>query len=191
MVFSSLTFLSVFLPVTFLLYVTLRSTVARNWLLIAASLVFYAFGEPVYILLMLVSTVMNWLFGRLMSRSEGGRRKAFVVAAVVANIGMLSVFKYADMVVSTLNAIPGVELPLPGIALPLGISFFTFQALSYVIDVYRGDVEGEASYPKVLLFISFFPQIIAGPIIKFHDIEAQIDDRALDVAEVARGLRRF
>ena len=191
MVFSSLTFLCVFLPVTFLLYVTLRSTAARNWLLIAASLVFYAFGEPVYILLMLASTIVNWLLGRLMARAEGGSRKVLVTIAVVANLGMLGVFKYADMFVSTLNALPGVTLPLPGIALPLGISFFTFQALSYVIDVYRGDVSGEDGYPKVLLFISFFPQIIAGPIIKYHDIEAQIDNRSLDAAEIAQGLRRF
>ena len=191
MVFSSLTFLCVFLPVTFVLYVALRSTPARNWLLIAASLVFYAFGEPVYILLMLASTVINWLFGRLMSRAEGGRRRVLVTLAVVVNLSMIGVFKYADMFVGTINAIPGVNLPLPGIALPLGISFFTFQALSYVIDVYRGDVSGEDGYPKVLLFISFFPQIIAGPIIKYHDIEAQIDERSLDAFEVARGLRRF
>lgn len=191
MVFSSLTFLCVFLPLTFVLYVALRSTTARNWLLIAASLIFYAYGEPVYILLMLASTVLNWLFGRGMSRAEGTARKALVTLAVVVNLSMIGVFKYADMFVGTLNAIPGVDLPLPGIALPLGISFFTFQALSYVIDVYRGDVSGEDGYPKVLLFISFFPQIIAGPIIKYHDIEAQIDSRRLELPEVARGLRRF
>ncbi len=191
MVFSSLTFLCVFLPVTFILYAVIPSLRVRNWLLIVASLVFYAFGEPVYILLMLASTVVNWLLGRFMARAEGSPRKALVTLAVVANLGMLGVFKYADMFVSTIDAIAGLSLPLPGIALPLGISFFTFQALSYVIDVYRGDVSGEDGYPKVLLFISFFPQIIAGPIIKYHDIEAQIDNRSLDAAEIAQGLRRF
>lgn len=191
MVFSSLTFLCVFLPVVFVLDRLARTVRTRNALLIAASLVFYAYGEPVLVLLMLASTLLNWGAGLAIGRMDGSCRKAVAAATVVVDLGLLAVFKYAGMAVGTLNALLGASIPVPDIPLPLGISFYTFQALSYVIDVYRGDVEPQGSWPRVLLYISFFPQLVAGPIVKYHDIEAQMADREASLTDAAAGLRRF
>ena len=187
MVFSSLTFLCIFLPVVLALYY-LR---IRNILLIAVSLLFYAYGEPVYVLLMIASIIINYIFGRLLGTENKKKRQWILAIAVVINIGLLVVFKYLDMMVQTVNQLSGSEIPLVGLALPIGISFFTFQALSYVIDVYRREVEPQKNLWNVMLYISFFPQLIAGPIVKYHDIQEQIDNRNTDVKEIAEGLRRF
>lgn len=190
MVFSSVAFLSAFLPVVFLVYQVLPSLKWKNLFLVAASLVFYAYGEPVYVLLMLISSAVNYVLGRLVS--GGGRRgKAFLALAVVLNLGILCVFKYTGFILENINALLGVLIPIPAIVMPIGISFFTFQALSYVIDVYRGDVRPQRDYGKVLLYISFFPQLIAGPIVKYHDIEREIEERQQTCQGVARGIRRF
>lgn len=189
MVFSSLTFLCVFFPVVFIVYQILPGIKSRNALLIIASLFFYAYGEPIYVLLMIISTIMNWVFGLLVAKSN--YKKLILGIAVVANLGFLAVFKYADMFFGTLNFITGNELDLPGIALPIGISFYTFQAMSYVIDVYRGVVKQQKNYFKVLLYISFFPQLIAGPIIKYKDIESQLSDRHASLDNIVYGLIRF
>ena len=191
MVFSSITFLCAVLPVTFIVYGVLPSLRVRNALLILVSLLFYSYGEPVLVLLMLASTFANYLFGLWVGSAAGSSKKAGMVVAACVNLGLLGVFKYANMAVSTLNALVGTSLPLPNIALPLGISFYTFQALSYVIDVYRGDVAPQRSYARILLYISFFPQLIAGPIVKYHDIEQQMANRHADATDVALGLRRF
>ncbi len=192
MVFSSLFFLCVFLPAVFVANLLARSVRVKNALLIVASLLFYAYGEPILVLLMLASTCFNWLMGRAVGSAEdAGRRRALVVLAVVVNVGLLGVFKYAGMVVGTINALAGLSIPTPDIPLPLGISFYTFQALSYVIDVYRRDVEAQSSYPRVLLYISFFPQLVAGPIVKYHDIAAEMENRHATADDVAAGLRRF
>lgn len=191
MVFSSLTFLCIFLPVVLALYYLFPTLRVRNILLIAVSLLFYAYGEPVYVLLMIASIVINYIFGRLLGRENRKKRKAMLAIAVIINIGLLAVFKYLDMMVQTINQLSGSEIPLVGLALPIGISFFTFQALSYVIDVYRREVEPQKNLWNVMLYISFFPQLIAGPIVKYHDIQEQIDNRNTDVREIAEGLRRF
>lgn len=191
MVFSSMTFLCVFLPVVFLLYYILPDLRIRNGLLIIASLLFYAYGEPVYVLLMLLSIFMNYFLGRMLGiRSETGR-KLVIAAAVVTNLSLLFIFKYTDMVLKTVNQISHSELPMANLALPIGISFFTFQALSYVIDVYRGEAHAEKNVLHVMLYISFFPQLIAGPIVKYHDIQEQIRKRKADSQEIAEGMRRF
>lgn len=189
MVFSSLAFLCFFLPVVFTLHLLIPSLKVRNALLVVASLLFYAYGEPTYILVMLLSTVLNWGFGVVLGRVQA--RRAVMAAAVVVNLGMLGVFKYSSMVAHSLEGLVGVAPPMPELVLPIGISFYTFQALSYVIDVYRGDVEPARSYGDVLLYISFFPQLIAGPIVKYHDVAAQIRERRVTVEGVATGLRRF
>lgn len=191
MVFSSVVFLSVFLPVVLGLYCLLPGIRIKNGLLIIASLLFYAYGEPVYVLLMLFSTVMNYLFGRGIDRWVGQKKKVFLVLNVLCNLGMLGLFKYVDMVVQTVNTIFHADFPLPGIELPIGISFFTFQAMSYVIDVYRGQVQAQKNYWNILLYISFFPQLIAGPIVKYHDIEKQMEHRKFEIEEVGKGIRRF
>lgn len=194
MVFSSLVFLCVFLPVTYVLYLLAPSLKAKNALLIVVSLLFYAYGEPIFLPMLVLSVVLNWLLGRGLSRTpltDVARRKLLLVLGVVGNLLFLGVFKYAGMAVDTINGILGTQFEGPAIWLPMGISFFTFQALSYVIDVYRGEAPGDDDVWKVLLYISFFPQIIAGPIVKYHDIEQQIDHRSLDVHESALGMRRF
>lgn len=191
MVFSSLTFLCVFLPVVFLLYSIVPSLKFRNGLLIMASLAFYAYGEPVYVLLMIFSSLLNYLCARWVAANPRKMSKLAVAAAVIVNLGILAVFKYSGFFVESLNSAAGLSLPVPQIALPIGISFFTFQALSYVIDVYRQSAEVQKNYFNVLLYISFFPQLIAGPIVKYRDISKQIENRTQDIEKIAKGLRRF
>lgn len=191
MVFSSMTFLCVFLPIVFLVNCILPSIKIKNIFLVFASVLFYAYGEPVYVLLMLASTVANYIFGRLMDRDQERFRKGVLAAAVICNHAFLGIFKYTDMVISTGNWIFHTSVPKSGIVLPIGISFYTFQAMSYVIDVYRREVEPQKKYLNVVLYISFFPQLIAGPIVKYYDIQKQIDTRKVEYTEVARGLHRF
>lgn len=191
MVFSSLTFLCVFLTVVFIVYTAVPSLKFRNGLLIVASLAFYAYGEPLYVLLMIFSSVLNFLSARFMGPKGSRRNKPLLITAVTLNLGILAVFKYTGFIVSSVNSVTGLGIPVPEIVLPIGISFFTFQALSYVIDVYRGDADVQKNYFKVLLYIVFFPQLIAGPIVKYHDISQQIDNRKQSVEKIAFGLRRF
>ena len=174
----------------FLAHQAIPNIKAKNSLLIVFSLLFYAYGEPVYVLLMIGSTVFNWLFGLLIGAGKSNR-KPLLAFAVLVNLALLGVFKYADMFLQTLNNVFALDLPLPEISLPIGISFYTFQAMSYVINVYRKQVNHQKSYFKVLLYISFFPQLIAGPIIKYHDIEKELQNRKASAEDIAIGLRRF
>lgn len=190
MIFSSLVFLCIFLPVTYILYTVLPSLKLKNSLLIVMSLFFYAYGEPVYVLLMILSAFLNYLCARLIA-GTGERKKYYLTAGLIVNLGILGIFKYAAFLVHTLNGLFGTDMPEPVLSLPIGISFFTFQALSYVIDVYRGNVEVQKSFFKVLLYISFFPQLIAGPIVKYRDISEEIDNRIQTSEQSAAGMRRF
>ena len=189
MVFSSLIFICIFLPVVYILHLVLPSIRWKNALLIVTSLMFYAYGEPVYVLLMILSTLINYFGARALSIK--GRKNLVLAVVVILNIGMLGVFKYTGFVLTSVNELTGLHIPVPNIVLPIGISFFTFQALSYVIDVYRGNVGVQKDYFKVLLYISFFPQLIAGPIVKYRDIELEVNDRAVTAHESAFGLQRF
>lgn len=189
MVFSSFIFLCFFLPVILLLYYLIPNNNFKNSILIIASLFFYAYGEPVYIILLITSVIMNYVFGILLSKKKS---KLILTISVLLNIGLLVVFKYLGLIISTINGIlPGDYLPVVSIALPIGISFYTFQALSYVIDVYRGDVKAQTNFFKLLLYISFFPQLIAGPIVKYHDISEQITNRIHSSQKVKEGIYRF
>lgn len=189
MTFSSVTFLFMLLPVTFILYALIKNINARNIILAAASIVFYAFGEPVAVMIMLISIVLNYLFG--LGASGVKWDKLSVVLAVFLNIGMLAVYKYSGFFVEIFNGITGLSVPVPQIRLPIGISFFTFQGLSYVIDVYRDKKNVQKSLFSVLLYISFFPQLIAGPIVRYSDIADRLRDREFSVDRVARGICRF
>ena len=192
MVFSSAVFLFIFLPVVFLLSRVIPGIRGKNILLLIASLLFYAFGEPVYVLLMIASIVINFTAGRLLVLCRNKAQAQLVTAAaVVLNLGMLSVFKYTDFFLSSLNQAFSLEIPLTGIALPVGISFFTFQGLSYVIDVYRDRSLCAYNIVKLALYISLFPQLIAGPIVIYHDVAHQIDHRQMNPALTADGIRRF
>ena len=191
MVFSSAVFLFIFLPVVFVLSRVLPGIRAKNILLLIASLLFYAFGEPVYILLMLASILVNFTAGRLLPLCGKGLDKLVLALAVGLNLGMLSLFKYTDFFLTTVNQVFSLEIPLTGIALPVGISFFTFQGLSYVIDVYRDREMCAKSIVKLALYISLFPQLIAGPIVIYHDVANQIDHRETAPELTADGVRRF
>ncbi len=215
MAFSSLTFISVFLPVVLVLYwicptggkrrkdgtgtgqisdggeqSSSSGLLFRNSLLLVASLLFYAYGEPVYVFLMILTVVLNYIWARLLSSLETGR-KAVVALAVVQNLGVLIVFKYAGFLAGLWNGLGLVQVPVPQIDLPIGISFFTFQALSYVLDVYRGDAKEERNLFRLMLYVSFFPQLIAGPIVKYHDIAEELQERSLTLDGMLNGIRRF
>lgn len=190
MVFSSSVFLFIFLPIVFILYYMIPSLRVRNVLLTVFSLFFYAFGEPVYVLVMLGSIVMNYLWGLLVVR-EGAVRRVAVILSVLTNIGVLFVFKYTDFLLSNINAIFSIKIPMTGIELPIGISFFTFQAMSYVIDTYRDPSLCQKNLGHLMLYISFFPQLIAGPIVRYSDIAQEIRDRQASTQDMAEGLRRF
>ncbi len=190
MVFSSIAFLCLFFPVVFLLHLVIPNKMVRNAILIVASIFFYAYGEPVYVILLLASVLMNYLLGLGISKTKS---KCILGAAVVINLLLLVVFKYAGFLAESVNLFlpTNYALPVPKLSLPIGISFYTFQALSYVIDVYRGQVPVQKNFFKLLLYVSFFPQLIAGPIVKYHDIEKEIDEREVTYEGVKSGLFRF
>ena len=193
MVFSSLTFLCIFLPAILILDRIFRNIRVKNALLLAASLLFYAYGEPVYVILMIASALLNYVSALLISKYKVKLKlkKLFLAAGVIVNLGALVFFKYTVFLVTFVNSSFGASVPVPDITLPLGISFFTFQAMSYVIDVYRGDCNVQKNFGRLLLYISFFPQLIAGPIVKYRDIEAQILSRTVNSENTALGIRRF
>ena len=183
-------FLCVFLPAAFCLHFLLPGMRAKNFLLVVASLVFYAYGEPIYVILLVASSAGNYILARLTGECPK-IRKLTMTLAVVINLGLLVIFKYSGFLVETFNSVTGAGIPVPQVRMPIGISFFTFQALSYVIDVYRGDASVQKNFGKVLLYISFFPQLIAGPIVKYHDVEAEINNRKQTPEEIGKGIRRF
>ena len=193
MVFSSVVFLFYYLPVVLGVYY-LAPRKARNLWLFLVNLVFYGWGEPVYILLMLFSVAINYASGLAVARRrETDRKKARAVLAVntAVNLLLLVIFKYTDLLVGTFNQLFGTALPLPGLALPIGISFYTFQSMSYPIDVYRGDAEPQRDFIRFGTFVSLFPQLIAGPIVRYKDIAYQLNSRRENTAQFAAGVERF
>ncbi|MDR3238825.1 MAG: MBOAT family protein [Clostridiales bacterium] len=190
MVFSSAAFMFVFFPAVFVLYRFMPGIKAKNMLLTAASLVFYAAGQIEHLPLLLFSVLCNYIAGCLMTEKPDCRRAVLIGAAFV-NLGLLGAYKYLGFLTANLNALFHFHIPEISIALPIGISFFTFQGLSYTIDVYRDKKAATRDFGKLLLYISFFPQLIAGPIVKYHDITEQIDARQCSAAMTADGLRRL
>ncbi len=192
MVFSSLTFLYIFLPLCLVAYFLTGKIKVRNFILLLFSLVFYAWGEPKYILLMLAATAVDYAAGLLIEKYRGtGKAKFFLFCAVFLTLSVLGVFKYADFFADSVNRVFSLQMPLLGLSLPIGISFFTFQALTYVVDVYRGRVPVQPYYYKLLLYVSMFPQLIAGPIVRYSDVCAQIDGRVCTWQKASRGILRF
>lgn len=188
MVFSSAVFLFIFLPVVILLHTVIQNIKVRNGLLIVASLVFYAFGEPVYVLMLIGSVAVNYIFGTLLARNKN---KAVLAVAVVVNLALLVVFKYTGFLVTSINQIFSSNIPVPDIVMPIGISFYTFQAISYIIDTYRSEDSGKQSFFDVLLYISLFPQLIAGPIVKYNSIKDEIKTRMVTTDGLLHGIRLF
>ncbi len=190
MVFSSISFLCGFLFIVFALYSIIPSIPVKNILLIIFSLVFYSVGEPVYVFLMIGMSFVNYIFGLLIGKKiENSRLWLFL--SVLVNISVLFVFKYVNFIIGNINQLLNTSISETNLVMPIGISFFTFQAMSYVIDVYREDCGYQKNFLNVLLYISFFPQLIAGPIIKYHDMEREITDRKQTLEDVEGGIRRF
>ena len=191
MLFSSIPFLYYFLPCVLLLYF-LAPGKLKNSVLMLSSLFFYGWGEPKYLILMLLSITQGYIFGRLVEKYRGQRRaKLFLTLSVVFSFLMLGYCKYADFFISSFNAVTGLSIPLLKIALPIGISFYTFQVLSYVIDVYRGKTAAQRNFIDLAAYVSLFPQLIAGPIVRYSDVAAELKSRTHSVSAAAEGVRRF
>lgn len=192
MLFTDLLFLYLFLPVCIAAYFFSKKPVFRNIALILFSFIFYAWAKPLNIILLFFSALVNYLMARFISAAKSNRlSKLYIVLALVFNIGMLGVFKYTDFFISNINGLFGTSIPFTGIALPLGISFYTFQALSYILDVYWEKVEAQRSFYKLLMYISLFPQLVAGPIVRYETIENEVDNRRITVMDISSGISRF
>ncbi len=194
MVFSSAPFLFLFLPIVLIAYYNpiIKSLAFKNAVLIVSSIFFYAWGEPIYVLLMLGSIIINWALGLVVDKNRDNKKsRAALVLSVIANIGMLFVFKYLTFTLENINALLHTDFNTLNITLPIGISFFTFQAMSYVIDVYRGKGEVQKNPCYVALYISFFPQLIAGPIVRYQTIADQIKNRSENFDDFTNGVYRF
>jgi alginate O-acetyltransferase complex protein AlgI len=189
MVFSSPVFIFLFLPIVYLINLVLPKRFSNGFLLLF-SLIFYAWGEPLYVFLMIFSGLINFLL-TLSMKEDSNRRKIVLIIAIIFNIGLLGLFKYADFLILTINGILKTSLPLLNLPLPIGISFYTFQTMSYVFDVYNHETSVQRNYFSLLLYITFFPQLIAGPIVQYHDIAKQIESRFVTLDKTAVGLRRF
>ena len=191
---NSMIFLTAFLPVVFVLdRLCVRKTALKNILLLLASLVFYAWGEPVYIVLLLVSIAANYGIGLLLGRQrdESVAAKTVLAAGILVNLGILGYYKYFDFFLRIVNRLTGSEHEMRNIPLPIGISFFTFGAISYLMDLYRGHYEAEKNPLNMALYLSFFPKISVGPIARYRDFAPQLTNRQETVEKTAEGIRRF
>lgn len=194
MLFSSTIFIFLFLPIVLILYyLVFRGRRARNLVLLTASLGFYAWGEPWFVVVMMFSILCNWFFGLLVDRFRQSQKHAqrLIILMLIVNFSILFIYKYLLFVLTNLNYIFNKAIPLPTILLPIGISFFTFQGVSYVLDIYRNDAEVQNKLSNVALYIALFPQLIAGPIVRYKTIAEQIEHRIETMADFSIGIRRF
>lgn len=192
MLFPSITFLFYFLPLFFFLYWAAPGITAKNLVLLFASLIFYAWGEPRFVLLLAGQIVFNYGAALLIGAARENRRRLATALGVAMNLAVLGLFKYADFAVGTLNGVLGADtFALPGLALPLGISFFTFHAISYLVDVHRGEVAPNRSLLAVAVYVAMFPQLVAGPIIRYHTIVRRLSARRMSLGRVSAGMRIF
>nr|MCR5262636.1 MBOAT family protein [Clostridiales bacterium] len=198
MVFSSLHFLFAFLPLFFIVYYSMGKLFGirgKNVSLFIFSLLFYAWGEPVYVLLMIYSTILDYTCGRMIEAGEKEgdqkKKKAFLAVSMIGNLGLLAIFKYLAMIVGTANTLLGLVIPVPEITLPIGISFYTFQTMSYSLDVYRGKIEAQRDIINFGAYVAMFPQLIAGPIVRYETVAAELNGRTETAEDFAAGARRF
>ena len=192
MVFSNLLFVYIFLPMNLIFYFLAKNIRIKNVVLLIFSLIFYAWGEPKYVFLLIAMSLADYGFALLIAKGRGTKKaKAALFGAIVVSVGLIGVFKYGTFVLQNVNSVFGVPAEIPNIALPIGISFYTFQLLTYVVDVYRGDAEAQRNFSKVLLYASLFHQCIAGPIVRYKDINEQILNRSTDASQMGMGINRF
>lgn len=191
MLFSSITFLYCFLPCVLLVYFIVPDRM-KNFVLLSSSLLFYGWGEPKYLAFMLASIAQSYIAARLVERLRGTAGARLVTAlSAAASLGLLAYCKYADFFIENFNALMGLSVPLLRVALPVGISFYTFQILSYVIDVYRGDVPAQRNFIDLAMYVAMFPQLIAGPIVRYSDIAGSLKNRRTSLADASEGITRF
>lgn len=195
MVFSSLTFLLLFLPITLFVYFSVSNRILRNLILFIASIIFYAWGEPIYVVLILFSTINDYMFSLLIQRQKDldNKRKAkiYFILSLIINIGILSYFKYFSFIVGNINNILHTDIVTHDLPLPIGISFYTFQTMSYTIDVYRGEVKAQRNFLTLATYVTLFPQLIAGPIVRYITVEDELEHRNESIGAIADGTRRF
>lgn len=192
MVFASLTFLYIFLPLNILLYFLSKNSRYRNIILILFSLIFYAWGEPVYIFLLIASATVDYYNGLFIDRFRQTKwAKIGIISTLIFNIGLLATFKYLDFIYENINSIFGTHFVPAGLALPIGISFYTFQTISYVLDVYWDKVPVQRSWSKFMLFVSLYHQLVAGPIVRYAHISSEINNRKFDIIDISKGIFRF
>ncbi|HBI74377.1 MAG TPA: transcriptional regulator, partial [Lachnospiraceae bacterium] len=191
MLFSSITFLYYFLPLVLLFYFIVPEKL-KNSVLLFSSLIFYGWGEPKYIVWMVLSIVIHYILGILIEKHAGTKKaELWLVISIIFSIGLLGYFKYTDFFISNINKVTGLSLPMLSIALPVGISFYTFQILSYTIDVYRGHAKAQKNFVSLATYVTLFPQLIAGPIVRYVDIASALEHRTHSFAKWRTGLRRF
>ena len=191
MLFSSLTFLFMFLPIVCAVYFLARNDI-RNYILLIASIIFYAWGEPRYLAIMILTILINYVGANYISRSRNQlHRKLILGITIIANLSSLFYFKYFNFVMDNINAAFNANISFIDVVMPIGISFYTFQAMSYVIDVYRQEVKVQKDIYKLALYITLFPQLVAGPIVKYHDVDEQISHRSITFDKVSYGVKRF
>ena len=191
MLFSSVPFLYYFLPIVLIAYYLVPKS-TKNMVLLLASLVFYGWGEPSYVFLMMASIGLGYVFGILIEKYKGTFwAKVFLIFAVAISFGILGYFKYANFFIRNFNIATGISLPLLNVVLPIGISFYTFQLVSYIVDVYRGTVKAQKNLVILATYITMFPQLIAGPIVRYSDVERQLVKRSITFEKIAYGIRRF
>lgn len=191
MLFSSMTFVFMFLPIVCATYLLARKEL-QNYILLIASILFYAWGEPRYLAIMILTILVNYIGANYISRSRNAmHRKLLLIATIVVDLSFLFYFKYFNFVMDNINQLFHTQINFIDVVMPIGISFYTFQALSYVVDVYRNEVKAQRDIYKLALYITLFPQLVAGPIVKYHDVDEQISDRTVTFDKVAYGVKRF
>ena len=192
MIFSSIPFLFFFFPLFILLYFTLPFKY-KNYILLLFSLIFYAWGEPIYILLMIFSSIVDFINGKNIEKykDDNKKKKIYLIISIIINISLLGFFKYADFFIKVINNILYLDIPLLNLGLPIGISFFTFQTMSYSIDVYRGDVKAEKDFLTFMTYVCMFPQLIAGPIVRYETVSNELHKRDINFKKFADGFTRF
>ncbi len=192
MVFASLIFLFLFLPLNLILYYSFKDINYRNWVLIVFSIFFYSWGEPVWVLLLIFTSLVDYANGLAIEKYRGKiGAKIGLICSIIINLSLLMTFKYSDFIIENINALVGSSFAKPSFALPIGISFYTFQTISYVIDVYKGEVKAQKSFPRFLMFVSLYHQLVAGPIVRYSHIATEIDERKFDLLDFSEGINRI
>ena len=192
MIFASLLFLYLFLPLNIILYFLFPDLKAKNIILIAFSLVFYAWGEPVWVFLLLLTAYLDYRHALTIEKHRGtSKAKTALLLSIITDIGIFFAFKYSGFVISNINMLTGLSLYVPKFTLPIGISFYTFQTLTYIIDVYRGKIQAQAKFSKYILYLSLYFQLVAGPIVRYTDVAKEIENRNLSVPRFSSGIYRF